>query len=183
MKIINKNVDNIISKHNKNLCVTDLINNYKKNKTIHLGRFDTNLLIIKNTRLMKIGFPYLHHDGSDRILMDLSFNTCTSFGIYDSSTKHTTVKDVRSILKENRSNLSTFFALEAVDILLTPECSPMAARYFSNNDITVFKTTGNDLEKNLDLLDKEKLSSFHAGNVIKSSCSSDCGSCSSSACK
>ncbi len=129
---------------------------------------------------MKIGFPYLKEVEGGDVLMDETFHTCMSFGIYDDKNETIKLMTAEEISAEIDGGLPGFFRQNGVSNLISPECHTMAAKFFQDNKLKIYRALSDDLLENVMMLQNRMLQLFGAEEVLASSCGSDCSSCGSS---
>lgn len=129
---------------------------------------------------MKIGFPYLETNASGQVVLDSSFRTSPLFGVYDVKDESIAVADIRMQDNQQGGGLISFFETREVDVLISPECHPMAAKYFTDNEISIYQSQGRDLISNIEAFLQSRLKQFSASSVEQApSCGSSCSACSS----
>lgn len=129
---------------------------------------------------MNIGFPVLNASDKELLQFDASLHSSKLFGVYD--TNNDIVKFVNSDSINNNSGLGMiqFLKDENISSIISPECYSMAAKFFNDNNIGIYQAANSHVLDNIEKLLDNKLESFGAETAIKkSSCSTDCGDCSS----
>jgi len=128
---------------------------------------------------MKIGFPYLKKKASGDVLMDATFHTCIAFGIYDDEKEEVELIEAEKVANEVEGGLLAFFKKNGVANLISPKCHTMAAKFFQDNHLNIFRALSDDLLENVMMLKNRMLQPFGVEEVLASSCGTDCGACSS----
>ncbi len=130
---------------------------------------------------MKIGFPVLKKALTDALEFNDSLHGSKLFGVFD--TNDNTVKILKTSSDDETMGMDLIHFLkgEKVSCIISSACHPMAARFFINNDIGLFKALGSNILSNIDLLMDNKLKPFTDESTVSvASCSLSCSSCSSS---
>ena len=129
---------------------------------------------------MKIGFPV---QKKDHVEMLDAFHGSNWIGSYDiKSNKMEYVSFAEIAMKSERDDLFSVLKGLGIGIVICDKMKPMALKYFNENRITVYKSQGNSIQLNIDLLLDGQLSRYLPQMAEASSCSSSCSSCSSESC-
>lgn len=128
---------------------------------------------------MKIGFPLTKNAAGHDLEFDLNLHSSNYFGVFDSIDESIKILSTAE-LSDDKQGLGFIHFLKGEDIIsvISPECHTMAAKFFSDNNIGIYKASGRNALKNIELLLNSQLPLFTAQNAIKSKCGSDCSSCS-----
>lgn len=133
---------------------------------------------------MKIGFP-LSKSGERKLADD--FHGSKWIGSYDLATKAMTevaISDVETQSEE--TDLFSVLKSLGIRLVVCNKMKPMALKYFTDQQITVYKAQGSLVDLNAELLVDGQLARFMPQMAEASGCSScsssSDGSCSSSSC-
>ncbi len=126
---------------------------------------------------MKIGFPVLKKVPTNELEFDLNLHSSKLFGVFDTQNQSVKILTTKSI-KEDGKDLIHFLKSESINFIISPEFHSMAARFFENNGIGVYKAQQRQVLTNIELFQQNLLSSFGAADAIKKiACSAKCNSC------
>jgi len=129
---------------------------------------------------MKIGFPVLKKARLNELEFDLNLHSSKFFGVFDSTNQSISILNTSSICDEGKGmDLIKFLDEENICCVISPEFHSMAARFFQNNNIQVYKANNMHVLTNINLFQQNKLVPYGAAQALqKSACSSSCSSCS-----
>lgn len=130
---------------------------------------------------MKIGFPVLKETRSSELEFDLSLHNSKFFGVFDSTNEAIQIRPIDSIFEGSSGmDLVNFFKEENIAFIISPEFHSMAARFFENNGIAIYKALNSNVLSAIHQFQQNNLARFGVGDaILKSACSSKCDSCSS----
>lgn len=129
---------------------------------------------------MNIGFPVLNASDKELLQFDTSLHSSKLFGVYNTHNDSVKLIDSESINNNSGLGMIQFLKDENISSIISPECYSMAAKFFNDNNIGIYQAANSHVLDNIEKLLENKLSSFGADTAMKkSSCSSDCGDCSS----
>jgi predicted Fe-Mo cluster-binding NifX family protein len=133
------------------------------------------------TATMKIGFPVLKETQLSELEFDLSLHRCKFFGVFDSLNESIQILHVDSLFETSAGmDLLNFLKEESIEFIISPEFHSMAARFFENNGIAVYKAVNSNVLLSIYQFQRKNLTRFGAADAIqKSACSSKCDSCNS----
>jgi len=128
---------------------------------------------------MKIGFPLTKKAAGQDLEFDINLHSSNYFGVFDSADESIRIVSTAELSDDNQG-LGFIHFLKGEDIIsvISPECHTMAAKFFSDNNIGIYKANGRNALKNISLLLNQQLPLFTSQSAIKSKCGSDCSSCS-----
>lgn len=130
---------------------------------------------------MRIGFPVLKKANVGELEFDNTLHGCKYFGFFDEGEKYLRIKETNELNAENSGNgLVDYLKQKGISTIVCPELHPMAAKFFMDNNIGIFQANNSNVMSNIKDYFNNKLAAFSSETTIqKASCSSDCGSCSS----
>lgn len=130
---------------------------------------------------MKIGFPVLKKDLIVNLMFDKNLHGSNYFGVFNPSDKSFKVMLTEAIYDQDEGmGLIHFLKSEDITSIISPECNPMAAKFFLDNSINTYKAYGTTVLPNIDLFNKNELPLFTEESIVqKKNCSSECGDCNS----
>jgi len=123
---------------------------------------------------MKIAFPLI-----DETELALDFSKSRNIGIYDDETD---VLDVIAMRDENKeTDIATLFQYllnQNLKYIISPVCSFMSLRIFSENNLEALQAVGTNISENINLLKRQELKPFNKmDSFTRKSCDSACSSC------
>ncbi|MFB6317239.1 NifB/NifX family molybdenum-iron cluster-binding protein [Saccharicrinis sp. FJH54] len=131
---------------------------------------------------MKVIIPVVDADRSRNVLA-ASFHNAAFAAIYDTESKMMVWIETRSI-SEDVGNISLGLKRMGIAAVISQQMPPMALGLFVESGISVFKAESDDLQENILCFIDENLELFSSQMAFENSasCSSSCGSCSSTSC-
>lgn len=128
---------------------------------------------------MKIGFPVLNKVKIDDMRFDKSLHSSNLFGVFCNATKTLKVLNADTVADSDHGmGIIHFLKGENIQHIISPECFSMAAKFFSDNGIAVFKAKGERVMDNIEYLNTGSLSKFNAESARQNNkCGDSCSSC------
>lgn len=132
---------------------------------------------------MKVIIPVVDMERSRNVLAK-SFHYSAFASVYDTDSKMMEWIETSSI-SENVGNISLGLRKMGISAVISQQMPPMALGLFVESGINVFRAESDDLQENILCYIDEDLDLFSSQMAFETtpSCSSSCGSCSSTTCE
>lgn len=131
---------------------------------------------------MKIGFPLLEKTSTQDLKFDRTLHGSNYFGVYNTDTDQINIIASDTIAEDQQGRgFIHFLKSENIASVISPECHTMAAKFFSDNEIDIYKASSPNIYDNIIACMKNELLLFTGETAIqKKDCSgTSCSDCSS----